>query len=93
MIEQGFAIAVFVVCALLLLRLVLPAARRARGDAALRAAWLSGRGWLRGLWHWRAERRAAARAAEAAIERARRAAERDGNVVRPESFKRPRKPH
>ena len=34
-----------------------------------------------------------AREAEQTIRRAQRRAERDGNVIRPESFKRPRKPH
>lgn len=93
MVEQGFAIAVFVVCALLLLRMVLPARHRLRVDAVLRRGWQALRGRVLDVWHWRASRRAAAAEAEAAIARARRAAERDGNVVRPEAFRRPRKPH
>jgi predicted nucleotidyltransferase len=52
-------------------------------------------------WHWRRRRQArddARRTAQAVIARARQPGahgdvERDGNVLRPESFQRPRKPH
>ena len=47
----------------------------------------------RRLWFWRAHRQRAAREAENAIRRAQRSVERDGNVIRPDSFKGPRKPH
>ena len=45
------------------------------------------------LWFWRAHRQHAAREAEEAIRRAQRKVKRDGNVIRPDSFKGPRKPH
>jgi hypothetical protein len=92
MLEAILAATVLALSAALLLRLALGEARRQRVDALLRRA---GRRMRRGamrVWHWRAHRRHAARAAEEAIRRARRRAERDGNVIRPESFKRPRKP-
>jgi hypothetical protein len=86
-------------CALLLLRLVLPVRRRARFDAAFRGAW-------RAMQHaWRSavtapgRRRAAEREARQIIERARQPrpdeaeGEWQGNVFRPKSFKRPKKPH
>ncbi len=93
MIEQGLAAITLVVCALLLVRLLLGPARRQRVDAALQRTARAARRRLHRLWHWRAARREAAAAAEEAIARARRAVERDGNVVRPEAFRQPRKPH
>lgn len=93
MIEKALAAVVLVVCAALLLRMVLPARQRARLDAW----WMRLRsgGWMqaRNLWHRRARRAAAEREAEDAIRRAQRKPRRDGNVIRPESFKGPRKPH
>ncbi len=104
MIERVLAGLVLAVCALLLLRLVIGERRRWRFDAALRRMGLRLRlGALRlqqgvsHLWHWRARRRAAEAAAADAIERARGAGSwdgtRDGNVYKPKSFRRPRKPH
>jgi hypothetical protein len=49
-------------------------------------------GWRR-VWFWRSHRRTAAREAEEAIRRAQSKVRRDGNVIRPDSFKGPRKPH
>jgi hypothetical protein len=93
MLEAILAATVLALCAALLLRLTLGERRRQRVDARLRqAGWRMRRGALR-VWHWRARRRHAAREAEEAIHRARRRAELDGNVIRPESFKGPRKPH
>lgn len=90
---------VLALCVLLLLRLALPASRRARVDAAWRSA---GRA-LQAFWGRAVtapgRRRAAAREANDLIERARRArpdegeGEWEGNVYRPKSFKRPKKPH
>jgi hypothetical protein len=86
-------------CALLLLRLLLPPRRRARFDAAFRSAWRA----LQDAWRRAVtapgRRRAAEREARRIIERARHArpGEADGqwqgNVFRPKSFKRPKKPH
>ena len=47
----------------------------------------------RRVWFWRSHRQTAAREAEEAIRRAQRKVRRDGNVIRPDSFKGPRKPH
>jgi hypothetical protein len=94
MIEKFFAGITLLVCAALLLRMVLPPARQARWDAFWRRRWhaLQQLGpTLRGWW-WRARSgRDARRAAADAIERARRGkptATRDGNVIRPSSFRR-----
>ena len=47
----------------------------------------------RRVWFWRSHRQTAAREAEEAIRRAQHKVRRDGNVIRPDSFKGPRKPH
>lgn len=81
-------------CVLMLLRLLLPASSRARLDHRLR-------GWpdsMRRHWQaWRVGRRSrvnAEKVARDAIERARKTPfERDGNVIKPDAFKGPRKPH
>ncbi|AKJ31544.1 hypothetical protein [Caldimonas brevitalea] len=94
MIEKLLAWGVLAVCVVLLVRLMLGAARRARFDAAVRSGADAGRRWLRSLrrpGERRRSRAEAERIAEEAIRRAR--GEWDGNVYRPKSFKRPRKPH
>jgi hypothetical protein len=93
MIEQLLAGLVLAACAVLLARLVLGERRRGRFDAAARRGAASLRRRALVVWHWRSRRRQAQRAAADAIERARRAGEWDGNVYKPKSFKRPRKPH
>lgn len=102
--NQWFAALVVLVCGALLVRMLLGARHRARLDASVLAGW---RRCVR-AWHsrvamlrrWRARRDGAAQAAQAArlteeaILRARRTrADKDGNVIRPEAFKDPRKPH
>ncbi|MBT9609179.1 hypothetical protein EV672_10523 [Aquabacterium commune] len=95
--NRWFAALVVLVCVALLVRMCLPVRHRAALDAALRRM----AGWLRvratAVWHWRqwrSRRDDAARLAEEAIQRARRTrADKDGNVIRPEAFKGPRKPH
>lgn len=99
--NQWFAALVVLVCVALLVRMCLPSRHRAALDATLRR--LPGRVLARTkavcktLWHWRhwrSRRDDAARLAEEAIQRARRTrADKDGNVIRPEAFKGPRKPH
>lgn len=86
----GLAVAL---CAVLLLRLCVGARLRQRFDAVMRRNWYVCRRSALRVWHWRASRREAARAADEAIERARRGVERDGNVYKPKSFRGPRKPH
>jgi hypothetical protein len=80
-------------CLVMLVRLCLGAQRRRRFDMSVRGAWAALRRRVLHVWHWRSRRRAAARAAEEAIRRARSGAERDGNVIRPKSFRDRRKPH
>lgn len=79
MVEKLLAGLGFAVCVVLLLGMVIGPARRQR----LRAG-------VDRVRHWRRHRDLARREAERAIERARHAVERDGNVYRPKSFgKRP----
>ena len=89
-ILAGIAVAV---CAVLLLRLCVGERLRYRFDLAVQRAWTACRRVALRVWHWRSSRRSASRIAEEAIERARRGVERDGNVYKPKSFRRPRKPH
>jgi len=96
MIERLLGGLTLAVCLVLLLRLILGRRRRQRFDAAARQAWAGGRQALRRTLQWRTSRREAASAAEvaeAAIRRARSASTREGNVIRPKSFRGPRKPH
>jgi hypothetical protein len=92
-IEKVFAGIALAVCAVLLLRMALPERQRWRLDAAWQQAVRASRRLARRVWFWRAHRQTAAREAEEAIRRAQRKVQRDGNVIRPESFKGPRKPH
>lgn len=98
-LEPIVAAAGLVVCVALLLRMALPLRQRQRLDAALRRAACTARQHLRRAWPGRTRRHRAVLAAaqaDAAIRRARRArraAQRDGNVIRPDAFERPRKPH
>jgi hypothetical protein len=91
--ETIVAAAVLVLCVSLLLRMALPERRRRHVDARLRRAWWALRDAALRLRPRRADPRSAAREAEDAIRRARHKAKRDGSVIRPEAFKRPRKPH
>ncbi len=94
--EKLFSAVVLVMCVLMLLRLCLGERRRERVDGALRRSGLRLQRLARqaGQWRkWRQSRAAAAREAEEAIRRARHRSERDGNVIRPDSFRKPRKPH
>jgi predicted phage gp36 major capsid-like protein len=92
-IEKVFAGVALAVCAALLLRMALPERQRVRLDAAWEHALQRSRQLARRVWFWRAHRRRATREAEDAIRRAQHGVKRDGNVIRPDSFKGPRKPH
>lgn len=94
--EKLFSAVVLLMCVLMLLRLCLGERLRHRVDASMQRLWARVQRLARraGQWRkWRQSRAAAAREAEEAIRRARRRAERDGNVIRPDSFHKPRKPH
>ena len=93
MIEKLLAGLTLVVCVVLLVRLCLGQRRQQRFDAAVRRAAHACRRAALSVWHWRSSRKVAARVAEEAIKRARRGGEWDGNVYKPKSFRRPRKPH
>jgi hypothetical protein len=101
-IEKIFAGVVLAICAVLMLRLLLGARRRARFDAGMRRTWFRTRSFADTAWHWRRRRREAQRVAEAAIRRARGQdangddrpdGEWEGNVYKPKSFRKPRKLH
>jgi hypothetical protein len=94
LIEQLLAALVLAICVGLLLRQMLGAQRRARLDRWAQRLWWNLTQRLRGLRRGRSSREEAQREAEAAIRRARESSgEWDGNVYRPESFRRPKKPH
>ncbi len=94
-IQKVLATIGLVICLVMLVRMTLAPRRRQAFDAAWRRATHGLYDTAQRLLHWRpAARKNAARAAEEAIERARRqAVDREGNVYRPKSFKGPRKPH
>jgi hypothetical protein len=84
--ERVLAAVALAVCALLLLRLVIGARRRARVDAALRRSVQAVRRMIVSIRH----RREAVRVADEAIKRAsQRDGEWDGNVYKPKSFRKP----
>jgi len=92
-IELVFAGIALIVCVALLLRMALPERQQQRVDAQWTLLVHRGRLLAHRAWFWIRHRRRAAREAEEAIQRAQRKVERDGNVIRPDSFKAPRKPH
>jgi hypothetical protein len=87
-IEKGFAAIVLAACLVMLLRLVIGARRRQRFDAIAIRSWLRERGAALALWRWPRSRRRARQLADDAIRRASQG-QWDGNVYRPEQFKRP----
>ena len=93
MFETTYAIVIVAACLAMLVRLAIGPQRRMQLDATLLDAWRSCARRVRALWHWRGARAAAKRAADEALQRARAGVHRDGNVIRPESFRTPRKPH
>ncbi len=93
MLERLFAAIVLAACVLLLVRLLIGERRRYRFDNAMRRAARQLRRIASSLRHWRASRRNAAQAAEAANDAIRRASGRDGewdgNVYKPKSLRKP----
>ncbi len=93
-VERTFAVAIGLACVVLLARQFIGASRRRRLDGALRRGARAVRAFALGFFRWPRARRMARRQAEEAIRRARaREGERDGNVVRPDSLRKPRKLH
>ncbi|HEX7438925.1 MAG TPA: hypothetical protein VF319_02425 [Caldimonas sp.] len=94
LVERTFAVVVGSACVVLLARQFIGAGRRQRLDGALRRGAYAVRAFALGFYRWPRERRMARRQAEEAIRRAwARQGERDGNVVRPDSLRKPRKLH
>lgn len=98
--DHLLAALVLPLCLAGLLRLCLPARWARRVDDAVRGAGRRlARPWRRGPRAAprpappEADADAARREAQAAIHRARTAARREGNVIHPERFRRPRRPH
>ena len=89
--ESLVAAATLAVCALLLVRLALGERRRAAFDRSARRTIEALRRAGRAAIDWPRARRRSAREADEAIRRA-RGGHWDGNVYRPKSFRRPRKP-
>ena len=93
MIESLFALLMVTACGVMLVRLGVGERRRYRLDAFMRAAWQATARRSASLWHWRRSRALAKRGAEEALRRARQGVDHDGNVIRPDAFRSPRKPH
>jgi hypothetical protein len=92
MTERVLAAIVLAACAVLFARLLVSTPRRYRFDSFVRRQGQRMRRAALSVWRWRAARRDARRAREAAleaIERARARGEWDGNVYRPRSFRKP----
>jgi len=94
MIEKLFAAVVLAACVAALLRMALKPHQQQRLDAALRRAWARCAGVFRrrGPPPRPPTQQDAAKVAEEAIRRAREG-QWEGNVYRPRSFRRPKKPH
>ncbi|MEO8278591.1 MAG: hypothetical protein ABI564_02795 [Ideonella sp.] len=93
-----------VICLVLMIRLGLPKLQQRRFDGGVRRAWFSARTKALQVWRWRGQRAEAQRVARDAIDRAsgrgsggaaRPKADGawQGNVYKPKSFRKPRKPH
>lgn len=93
MVENVLAGLVLAVCVVLLVRLALGSYQRQRLDASVTRRFQAVRRTVREAWRWRGAKRRAVREADDLIRRARHKARREGNVIRPESFETPRKPH
>lgn len=99
--EQIIAGAALLTCAVMLARLAMSETRRYRFDRAMHQLWRRLRSIAIKVWNWPRSRRAAAREAREAIERARNAGRKandvdgewKGNVYTPKSMRKPRKPH
>lgn len=95
-VDKLFSIFVAAVCVVMLIRLALGDTRRARFDRTFLQTWARVRRQSLAIWHWRRKRRSAAEARQVAqevINRVRHRVEKEGNVLTPDAFKEPRKPH
>lgn len=93
-LDKVLPITIALACLVMLVRLFIGARRRQRLDHTVVTGWQTLRKRVVKMVRWRASRKAAAQATEEAIRRARtKSGEWEGNVYKPDSFKRPRKPH
>ncbi len=92
MIEKIFAALVLAACLVAMLRMVLPAAQRSRLDAAASRTWARCRRVVQRPPVRQPTAEDAARLAQETIRRAREG-HWEGNVYKPRSFRRPKKPH
>ncbi|RZL09573.1 MAG: hypothetical protein EOP40_09360 [Rubrivivax sp.] len=94
-LDKVLPVAIAVVCVLMLARLFMGERLRGRIDRLAIQSWQGLRRRVLKLVRRRSSRKAAAQATEEVIRRARTKAsgEWEGNVYKPDSFKRPRKPH
>lgn len=100
MAEALLAAAGLAICLVLIVRLGLPKPQQRRFDARLRQAWFATQAKTLQVWRWRRRRAQAGQAARDAIDRASGRTARSksdgvwkGNVYKPKSFRKPRKPH
>jgi hypothetical protein len=94
--DKLFPIFVAAVCVVMLVRMVLGEQRRARMDRVFTHAWFALQRRALYVWGWRSRRQSAAQAKQVAdevINRVRHRVEKEGNVLTPDAFKGPRKPH
>jgi hypothetical protein len=95
-VDKLFPIFVAAVCVVLLIRMALGDKRRTKLDKAFIKAWAGLSRRVKFLYQWRSRRQSAAQARQVAqdvIQRVRHRVEKEGNVLTPEAFKEPRKPH
>jgi hypothetical protein len=92
MVEKTFAIVMVALCGIFIVREMIGERRRYRLDAAAIRVWQACRRMGLRFYRWPSSRKKAADTAQEAIRRARTRVERDGNVIRPESFRGPRDP-
>jgi hypothetical protein len=92
--DKLFAALTLAACIVMLARLLMGETRRWRFDAAVRRIWFAAKRRVFLMWHWRASKRAAAKAADDVIRRARQKngpenGTWEGNVYKPKSFRKP----
>jgi hypothetical protein len=94
--DKLFPIFVAAVCVVMLIRMALGDQRRARFDRAFIKVWSEIERRAIFVWNWRRRRQSRAKAKQVAqdvIQRVRHRVEKEGNVLTPDAFKEPRKPH
>lgn len=94
--DKLFSIFVAAVCVVMLIRMALGDQRRARFDRVFTKLWSGMERQAVFIWNWRRRRQSRAKAKQVAqdvIQRVRHRVDKEGNVLTPDAFKEPRKPH